>query len=417
MIHTDNFNKFLNEFNEPNVKETLCLFNCMKINQKFNKDEIKNYTTEQLNKFLDCYTTEGIVELLKGQYHEFIKDGYLGYDEDLMKDFIYLKFVHSFPKLKGLPKFEDLKNNLINKINSIFNNDISIHQSDKEYPYSSYVYFTVRHILNYCVKIDKDFVDLAKEMPGIQLLKKLDNPNLPTYFNSLLKSYLANPYSKDIQKEMANLTNTLSGRAKHEIIIPNFGSHQKGQLGENIYSSINNSEAVGHKNNKVDIIEDGNGISLKSSFSSVWNNHLAYLNSIEHKDLIESLRDTKPLSKIRINWSNIIEQLITNNEDIKDLVFQKLKVDELSKEPISIKIWKFNVNEILNIIENKQFIFTNNSIVLYHEQENLMKIVFKKRTNNIQAVILTDEISLNNAVLNGLGIYNYQTNKEKKNKI
>jgi hypothetical protein len=412
------FNKFLDEFNQPNVKETLCLFNCMKINQKFNKTEVKDYTLEELYEFLDSYTTKGIVELLQGQYHGFIKDGPLEYDEELMKDFVYLNFSQSFPKFKNFPPYNTLKNKLITKINNIFEKDTYHQDDDKLAKYNSYVFLTIRYMLTYCIKIDKDFEGLAKELPAFTKENELDNPNLPTYINGLLKSYLADPYNQAIHKEMASVMNIWTNKFTNKIAkIPNFGSHHKGQLGETIYSSINNSELVGYKNNKIDLIENGNGVSLKSSYTKVWNSHLAYLNDKEHNNLISHLKENKPLSKLPIDWTKTIHQFMTNHEDIKDLVFQKLTVDELDKTPKSINLWKFEINEIIKIIENKQFIFNNNGITLYYEQEQLMKINFKKRSDNIQVLILTDENALNNSISNGLGVYHSPINKGRKQKI
>lgn len=431
----DSFKRLLVHLQQDNVMQSLALCRYIFIYMPCKKD----ITPYDLKNDSDLYTTirdRYFTSILGGEYYSIIGRGYLSFNENLMDNFYKYKMALSFPNetLATCPDPQKTKQILIDKITEIVksqdNVELTANQQEWSKKYHEYILFTIRHITFYCAHFDNDFL-----MLGRQLFKDFDrsksSDKISHFIASTLNEHIDNynlekknlpPQSwlEDLSirdERVENLYNNivLKEPLNNDFFKLKLNSHKKGKLGEQVFGDLINGDVIGYKNNKTDIIEEGKNISLKTSYSSSWNHHLAYLDKAEQEIFLECLDNKQPFSKLKnIDWENIINRLFCGQEDINEIVFQKIVLDNLNKNPTDIKVWRFLKEDILDIIKNKQFIFQKHNIVLYHNQEQFVKLSFKKRSNAYQVMITTDEEALNNMVEDNFGKFSHPVQNDKK---
>lgn len=428
------FKIFLSRINSEHIMEAAALCNYVhiyaKVNESlFKEEELKNWggTSQNISGNHFLYT-------IIGDEYPCISAGYLGYNSNINTHFYRYKLAmhYSHIKLADCPDTDKAKNILLTSCRNILENlhyvELKEKQIDITRKYENYVLFNIKHILNYCAHMDSDFEVLGKEFfKDFENLNKIRKTIPFNMVSGFLNEHLdsRNREAQEVKKHpgyslddmsiydarIAHIFNYLEGKepVNCDIIKQDLSSHDKGRIGEELFGKFLNGEVVGHKNNKVDITDEKIGnISLKTSYSSTWNNHLAYLNNKidSHALLSDAINHKIPLYKIKdINWHDIIKSFISGDESIHELAFQKIIMDDFNKSVVDVKVWRLPVKEILNIINNKQFIFHNNNIILFHENEQILKINIKKRSDKIQIMVLTDEAALDNAVANHIGVF------------
>lgn len=441
------FKEFLNNFNKDNVMEAIALNDYYHIYKSIPKDL---YSVEDLKNTYGNYNEINgydFTYVLGGSNFSGISNSYAGYNQTFVNNFFQYKLAVTYPHIKmaACRNPEKMKKSFITNCKQIMENLYSLPLSEEQFTqtekYRNYVCFNIKHMLTYLSKFDNEFSEVGCELfSNFETNKNLKKTEVFTSIGKILNQHLIKYYhEKEIleksqpnhlmpdivlnDKRFEHIYDYLEGKCKLDsaVIKGILTSHEKGKIGEQVFGSYINGEVIGHQNNKVDIREDnGNNISLKTSYSNIWNNHLSYLNSSNesHSILIDSINEKTPLFKIKgIDWHNTIKSFITGNENIQELAFQKIVMDEFNHKPIDIKVWRINVDKVLDLIESKQFIFQNNNIIVFHEQEQILKFNIKKRTDKIQIMVCTEESLLNHAVENGLGIFIHPVNSQTGTKI
>lgn len=411
----EKFNQYLRRFNTDYVAQaiSLCCYHYihMDIKDKLTQDDLRSAF---IRFYIDGHEQESI---LLGQLYHFKKKSYIKCDiEDL---FFSYKIALNFPneRVYECLKPHKTREKLLLAFEGLYTQlaypSLDSEQLALSKKYREHYLFKIKHMLSYLSTNDHDFLNLGnklfKNFSTIENNQKIINL-IPDCLNSYINGYISsNPTSQDISQRNDIVLNDL--RIKHlfnavekteklnlHILNKTMNSYEKGYLGEHTLGGIIGAEIVGHKNNKVDLVGlNGEHISLKTSYNGTWNHHLAYLN--KEQVLIDAINSKTPLYQIKnIDWQQIVEDLICGNENIQELVFQKITMDEQGVEPIDNKVWRLKTASIITAVKNKQFIFQGNNIIVFHENEQVFKINIKKRSDKIQIMIITSEESLNNAM-------------------
>lgn len=432
------FRNLLKHLSTDNVMESLALCRYVAIHRSVNKEKIHEHDLKNDFELYETIRDTKIVNILGGEEYPCIGSGYLKFNENFMNEFYKYKIALNYPdqKVAACADINKNKNYLIDKIKEIIDNKENIRLTDnqKQYTgkYEDYVLFTIKHVVKYCSKYDNDFLllgrqlfdsfdqALSKDQTGNLIIETL-NGHLDIFNKEKIEWDKKRDYwLQDLtinDPKVQNLYNNIvvGEKLNSELFKLKLTSHKKGLLGETIFGDLIGGEVVGYKNNKTDIVEDGQNISLKTTYASSWNHHLAYLKKDSNVKLIEALNNKIPFFKTKdINWVETINTLLSGNDLINELVFQKITLDEMNKKPTDIKYWRFSKDDIIKIITTKQFIFQNNNIILFHNQEQFLKFNFKKRSDSYQVMVSVEENALNNAVENNLGQYTNPSLSDKK---
>lgn len=447
---THKFSTYLSHFNKGQVMESLALARYYNIYKKIQPNDIPNDELDYSG-IVSYIDDNPFITPLGGNDYFFMKKGYLKEYEHLVHYFYCYKLANHYSNItiRQCPKPERMKQKIIDistsLINTIHNintgtqiienpiNNTSIIHTDK---YNNYVQFTIKHIFSYCAKFDNDFKIIGEKLfndfesiqnkQDIKIFNAIEvfiNHHLEQY-DKLKKTSQSQHYSGNmliLDEKIQHIFNYLENKEKltPHIIKIALTSHDKGKLGEELFGEFIQGEVIGYKNNKTDIIDDQSNISLKTSYNNTWNNHLSYLH--DNKDtqvLFHAIHNKIPLYTLKnMDWYNIIQHFICGEEIIHELAFQKIILDEANNNPIDIKVWRLKTDKIMELVKNKQFIFQNNNIILFHNQDQVLKFNIKKRTDKIQIMILTDEHSLTNAISHNLGDYSRPIALKKDTKI
>lgn len=444
------FSQYLLHFNQGQVMESLALARYYNIYKEIQPNDIP---TEEVNNYgiLSYVDDKDFLTPLGGNDYYFMKKGYLKEYDNLVDCFYRYKLAHHYSDMiiKECPKpnqtkqkIIDISISLIRTINSIKNgqqlieNPINNTKVININKYNEYVQFTIKHILNYCSQYDKDFkiignqlfhdFEITQNKQNIKVFNAIVffvNQHLDRYQKVKKESGLEH-YSGTIlivDEKIQHIFNYLENKEKLDVQIIKIAlnSYDKGKLGEELFGEFIQGEVIGYQNNKTDVIDENSNISLKTSYTNTWNNHLSYLN--ENKEtiaLLNAINNKIPLYTLKeINWFNIIQHFICGEETIHELAFQKIILDESENNPIDIKVWRLKTDKIMELVKEKQFIFQNNNIILFHNQDQVLKFNIKKRTDKIQVMVITDENSLNNAIAHSLGDYSRPLTLKVENKI
>lgn len=371
------FTQYLSHFNQEHVMETLALCRYFHIYQDIDKNKFTHEYLTKWNGISYDISDHDSLQALGGYDYNYMNKGYLKEVETLFNSFYRYKLAMSFPGIKvaDCPKPEKAKEKIIKLSTQLIEiidqiNDSNIHDgfnkpiADKNIvtKYHEYVHFSIKYMLSYCSTLDNDF-----KLVGNQLFSDFDsltNKQNPKVFDAITVfiNHHLTQYQKEIDlyknndqypcvniamndSKIAHIFNYLQNKEQldSQVLKLILNSHDKGKLGEQLFSGFINGEVVGYKNNKVDIIdENNNNISLKTSYTHSWNHHLAYLNenNSSHSLLIEAINNKTPLNTIReIDWSDVVKSFISGKEAITELVFQKIMLDESGNDPIDVKVW------------------------------------------------------------------------------
>lgn len=173
-------------------------------------------------------------------------------------------------------------------------------------------------------------------------------------------------------------------------------SSNKGKIGESLFSNNVGGDIVGHLGKKVDVKTVKDNFSIKTTYASSWNHHLAYF----PKGVIyDKFKETKRFSSIKDE--KFFDELLlsffkgTSTEDSVDyLVLQKVKMNEFNTIVENGKTYKIPFSLIDESIKSKSYIFNASELILLHEGEQFMKLNIKERTNGGQVMLIVTENNL-----------------------
>jgi hypothetical protein len=441
-----------NRLKEGNTMQAMALSYYLAIHQKIN---VSKFTEQDIYLLKDTSKKserkkhylltergvhhENIAKEMWGIDYPLINDLFLGNIFSLMDRFFEYKVSLFLEPLYDMQK--TFKESLINEIKQIFHRnhitDIEPRLESKFTLYKEYIFFILKEIVSFGLEHDSDF-NLLKHQFKENTFTQQVKPS-PILFNTITDMINADikSYHLDLQTNQSTWTsgcdfsnpifnvayNYVQGDVclEEELLKKELNSHEKGQLGENLYSQIFGGEVVGFAGNKTDVITFNNEkVSIKSSYTQNWNNHLSYLNkkNASHQHIIDALNEEKSLSKIKnIQWADTFEGMFIGQDKLNSIVFQQVKMDKLNRHVEEGHIWKIDIGFLKNIFQQKQFIFQNNNIIFFHDDEQFLKISFKKRTDKVQIMVLTDEMSLNRLAESNLAQYHKfeKQNLKKKN--
>lgn len=206
------------------------------------------------------------------------------------------------------------------------------------------------------------------------------------------------------QERLNNIYNLITGVSDFNLLLfkTNLNSNAKGLIGEKIFSESIGGSVVGHLGKKTDVILNTSQFSVKTTYGTTWNNHLAY---ISDKDIIDIYLSDKRMSHFEKkvnNFNELILSFFKGEDSPNTLVLQKVKMDELNNYVLESIQYSIPMESIERMVRENSYIFNNNELVLIHNREQVLKISLKERTNNLQVMLLTNSENMENLVELGI---------------
>ncbi len=231
------------------------------------------------------------------------------------------------------------------------------------------------------------------------------------HYNEIYNYEIRNPAFNEIVKKIEN---NESIWIENKYNIKKMTSHEKGLMGERFFSILHGGDVVGHYGDKTDVITKDSNFSIKTSYTGSWNHHLSYLNTDKYSDLIKIIEEKKSLSSSGINWTEFFTKNACS-EDTTHISFQNVLIQD--GEIKELENWKIDVSNLLEIFNQKSYIFQKQNMIIHKDGELLFKLQFKKRSNGYQLMIITDKESLNNMVEKNICEYQVFEQDKTKNRF
>lgn len=175
---------------------------------------------------------------------------------------------------------------------------------------------------------------------------------------------------------------------KVDLFKKDLNSKEKGDIGEFLFSGDVAGEVVGHLGEKVDVKSERENYSIKTSYSSSWNNHLAYFHNNDFYDKFKETSRVSTISKEDGFDKLLISFFLGDKKEVDTLVLQKVKMDELNRSVAEGTAYKIPMSFIEDTIKNKSYFLNGSDLIMVHDGEQFMKLNFKERSNKGQIMLI-----------------------------
>lgn len=250
------------------------------------------------------------------------------------------------------------------------------------------------------VNLIKWKLELPSNVSDIQA-KRLDNPSVNSMLGFIVKWLADNQVLSESMNEYLGYL-----QCSHDRAFIGFKEFQTsylcGVVGETLFAEQIAGMIVGQEGKKQDVSSASCNFSIKSSQTSDWRNHLAYMQLDKYPDFKNLESETFSLRGLGYSnqqWAALVNQLIQSDDDIRFLVFQQITVNE-EMHVVDERNWLCAVQGIVENVAAGNFFFRKTTLhIVAPNKETFFSLQFQPRNGGkkIQVMISTEDKLLMNA--------------------